>query len=175
MTDFDHLIKNKANRAHYPYKASAWHNFLHKAGIKAGPTLGQTITVTITSLLILGGVFWGIFRHQKSPSPVEPTMPCRQTDTSMAEPVAEMITVGDTSTVEMPVTEINQITPPSVSPASSNNTTSASTSESQTAPKVNKERRERLGRPVRINPDTIKDNVPTDEQLRQGHSRIISQ
>lgn len=175
MTEFDLLIRNKANKAQYPYRTSAWRNFLHKAG-KMNRTFShwQTAAITMGTVIIIGGILWGILRSP-NPTGLPPVIapPHQKVDTITTQP-AEQQPTELIQPEAKPVKKATQETARPVAEPSDRTTTDTShySTIGHKTVKSKKINREQLGRPIHINPDTIKDNIPTDEQLRNGHSRI---
>lgn len=170
MADFDQLIKDKVDGAKYPYKSSAWKRFAHKAGFKAVMTPLIKVILSVTTVAVIGGGTLGIVsavRHQQST--VEPTAQSTQDSTATVKTTVKAISIVS-SNASAPEKEVDsQITPTSkiatidvFPPATENVKTTA-------------QKKTVYGRPLIINPDTIKTNEPTEEQIRNGHSRIVEQ
>ena len=75
MTEFDELLKAKAEQAEYPYRASAWRQFCRRAGIRA-LTGGQIAAIAVSGTAVAGLVVWGVASHigrqpAAEPAPVE--------------------------------------------------------------------------------------------------------
>jgi len=172
MTDFDKLIKEKAEQAEYTYKPSAWRQFQRKSGL--GHSATRYWVTGISSVVLVGGIvaFFGHRMNQgtsdEGAAPATPVV-----DTLSSQPMASAA-ASDTFQV------VSDAVPVAVSKRSSAQTKpdletpAASAAESQAtkpSPKVN--RTPRYGRPLVIDVDTIKENVPTDEELRNGNSRLF--
>lgn len=174
MTEFDELIRNKVEQADYPYKPSAWKRFAKHSGIRLGNNPLKIAAISVMAAAAVGGTTWGILTHQSS--------------SRTADPVTESIVAADT----MPVTNTEIATMDSMtSIASPQSATAAHTTPNEQscmpepiAPEPNQpiaqpaekpiyKTNRPLGRPVLINVDTITDFEPTEEQLRNGHSRIF--
>ena len=72
MTDFDNLIKEKAEQAEFSYKASAWKSFAAKACIKTGLTALQWGAFVVSALLVAGGITLGVVKHQSQQPAAQP-------------------------------------------------------------------------------------------------------
>lgn len=170
MTDFDKLIKEKAEEATYSYKPSAWRNFQKQAGtfrpIKYW-IAGAAVTVMV-------GAAVGAWMYQKTdkvPSTQEQVDVTATFDTLESTQNINLITVD---APENPTSPKN----PSVGLSSkqpAQDITAQPTNADMNQPQ--KESRSTsvrpLGRPLVIDVDTIKDNVPTDDELRNGNSRLF--
>lgn len=169
MTDFDKLIKEKAEEATYSYKPSAWRNFQKHAGTYRPAKYwigGAAATVLV-------GTTVGVILFQKSDK-VTPS----------SEPI-EVTVVQDTLTSRQDeqtvVLETKENAIPKNNRASEQpQKTSVQEADEQTKSNVNQQAKESRttttrpwGRPLVIDVDTIKDNVPTDEELKNGNSRIF--
>lgn len=177
MADFDQLIKDKVDGAQYPYKSSAWKHFTQKAGFKAGMTPLLKAILSVTTVAVIGGGTFGVVsfvRHQQPTA--QPTTSFAQ-DTTIstvsAKPTDNTVKVssGTACSVSEKKSSSNNVTSTSASVGSAPNHVVAPTVASKAIPK------EKIlyGRPLIINPDTIKTNEPTEEQIRNGHSRIVEQ
>lgn len=175
MTDFDNLIKEKAEQAQYAYKASAWKSFAAKAGIKTGLTALQWGAVVVSALLVAGGITLGVVKHQSQ----QPTAQPEITEVAVEQDTVE--TASDNREEEN-VQPQPEVQPKSVKPAASVAKPEPQIPEETAAPAPNPVKQETpkrkteifYGRPVRINVDTITQLEPTREQLEHGHSRIIN-
>ena len=171
MADFDQLIKEKVDKAQYPYKASAWKRFAQKAGFKAGMTPLLKVVVSVAMVAVVGGGTLGIVsavRHQQPTT--EPTTQCVQDTASSvsSEPTSNTVTTSSTSAASVSEKSVSAPKTASVGEPAQSTTANPSTA----TPKVTTPDKNIYGRPLIINPDTIKTNEPTEEQLRNGHSRI---
>lgn len=173
MTDFDKLIKEKAEQAEYTYKPSAWKRFQRKTG----HTATRYWVTGLSSVVLVGGVvaFFGHRMNQSAPegdavqtTPVVDSVRCQPTA------AATTTAASDTFQVVRPAVPVPVGKRPSVQEKPAPEPPAAPTAEPQAAqpsPKVNKT--PRYGRPLVIDVDTIKENVPTDEELRKGNSRLF--
>ncbi|MCQ2276374.1 MAG: hypothetical protein MJZ87_05485 [Bacteroidales bacterium] len=175
MTDFDNLIKEKAEQAEFSYKASAWKSFAAKAGIKTGLTALQWGAVVVSALLVAGGITLGVVKHQSQQPAAQPEV----TEIAVEQDTVE--TVPDNMKEEN-VQPLPEVQPKSVKPAAPVAKPEPQIPEETAAPapkpvkqKTPKRKTERYyGRPVRISVDTITQFELTKEQIDQGHSRIIN-
>lgn len=175
MTDFDNLIKEKAEQAEFSYKASAWKSFAAKAGIKTGLTALQWGGIVVSALLIAGGITLGVVKHQTPQPPAQPEI----TEVAVLQDTEE--TVPDNMKEEN-VQPQPEVQPKSVKPAAPVAKPEPQIPEETAAPapkpvkqETPKRKTERYyGRPVRISVDTITQFELTKEQIDQGHSRIIN-
>ena len=175
MTDFDKLIKEKAEQATYSYKPNAWKSFQRKAGVTGGSW--KYWIAGITSAVVIGGVVVSTI-VRKDVSPITPeTTPCAtvyDTATFVSPDMAftDEETGSTCSTSQAPVTtQVKSHNDTKGTPDEANDPSSVSTSTE--VPTDQKVTTPRYGRPLVIDVDTIKENVPTDEELRNGHSRVI--
>ena len=173
MTDFDKLIKEKAEQAEYAYKPSAWRNFKRVSG-SASP-LRYWIVGSMSAVVLGGAVATAILCSPKHRQAEIADAPVVAVDSTLvdAQPIA-----GDPDTVlyvskEAPVQSVS----PSRKKVSDNakipDVEAVAPERKPVEVKPKTENPVRLGRPLVIDVDTIKENVPTDEQLRNGHSRLF--
>ena len=173
MTDFDKLIKEKAEQAEYAYKPSAWRRFQRKSGL--GHAATQYWVAGISSLVVVGGIAAFIGHRQSQDTPDgEPVQTVLTVDTLDSQSIVSTPEVSDT--FMMASHEIAAPAPkrPAVQNKQTTETPEVEAPKPQVekpAPKVN--RTPVHGRPLVIDVDTIKENVPTDEELRKGNSRLF--
>lgn len=164
MADFDQLIKEKAEQAEYTYKPAAWRGFARSAGIKAGLPAWSVALISVATVALVTLVTVTLVRHTQgagqTPDP-------EQTVVTMTEDTA---TVDSTVITDAPVTAER---PATKSVAIPTHKPLADTPTTSTVAKPQKPRQVYYGRPVELNVDTITQMEPTDEQLRQGNSRIF--
>ena len=172
MTDFDKLIKEKAEQAEYSYKPSAWRQFQRKSGLRHAAT--RYWVAGVTSAIIVGGIvgYVGYRQGQGTQSDNQtPIVSVVDTLTSQPENAAtdnsetfvvknadDAATVSKPSSVQNKRVQENPATTEEIPPVITSNTKKVTTP--------------RYGRPLVIDVDTIKENVPTDEELRNGNSRL---
>lgn len=168
MTEFDELLKAKAEQAEYPYRASAWRQFCRRAGIRA-LTGGQIAAIAVSCVAVAGLVIWGLASHigrqpAAEPEPVEVTVVAPDTTAIVPEDtfVVEEIQPAAVPAKPAPVVQREM-------PAAKPEEVKTSVVEKPAQAKPEPFR----GRPVIINVDTVKDNVPSDEELRKRNSQII--
>lgn len=173
MTEFDQLIREKAEQAQYPYKPSAWKSFAKRAGIKTGMSAWQIATVTIASLAVVGSITLAVVKHYAPQPAAEP----EPVEIVAVQDTVETVTDENTETVHAPkpkndaVEQVRstksvpvELEPEGVEPAEP----------VKPVIKKAKVKPQRIhGRPVTISADTITQMVPTDEELRKGNSRIF--
>jgi len=172
MSDFDQLIREKTKEATYTYKASAWRSFAQKAGIKTGAAALYTI-VAVAVLSVAAFVVVKMTRHS-SPAPETPveSVAVAQADTLIAEePVAKPVEepVADPSSASE---NTHQVTSRNPAPAA------VETPQNNAKQETVKPERTRVetpvyGIPVVIDVDTITQMWPTDEELKEGNSRLF--
>lgn len=167
MTEFDELLKAKAEQAEYPYRASAWRQFCRRAGIRA-LTGGQIATIAVSGTAVAGLVVWGVASHIVRQPAAEPA----PVEVAVVAPDTAAILPEDTFVVE----EIQPAAPAKPAPVVQREMPAAKPEEVKTSV-VEKPAQAKpepfRGRPVIINVDTVKDNVPSDEELRKRNSQII--
>ena len=174
MTDFDKLIKEKAEKADYPYSRSAWKNFQNHAGMPN--TTRKLWTIGVSATLIVGTTVGVLLHHKHSEaaadqmnaqlSAIHDTVSCIswqdsvQADNKVVENRKDMVeeehAVRKIREDNSAVQQENALETPSTSVKESHPVT-----------------RKQHGRPLVIDVDTIKDNVPSDEELKKGNSRIF--
>ena len=171
MADFDQLIKDKVDQAEYPYKHSAWKGFAKRAGIKAGLSGLQIAAIILSAVVVVTGITLGVIfsKHtvsngeQGTVDSVQCTVETQQ-DASPVQDVQETVNRVQ-GTVE---------TQCSASRPADNRNVQAPVDTQRVASRPNDNRqRPAYGRPLEILVDTITQMEPTDEQLRNGNSRIF--
>ena len=167
MTEFDELLKSKAEQAEYPYRASAWRQFRRQAGIRA-LTGGQIAAIAVTGTAVVGLVAWGVVSHISQQPADEPA----PVEVAVAAPDTTALLPEDTFVVEeiqpaTPARETRVVKTEAPAPAPQTPTSIVVEKPAQAKPEPFR------GRPVIINVDTVKDNVPSDEELRKRNSQII--
>lgn len=191
MADFDQLIKDKVEKAEYSYKPSAWKRFAKRAGFKTGVSawIVSMVAVVVVSLTVGGIAFWNSkSKAQESEYTIQqPNDPISNAESGIQNPESDN---------QQPATDPQQLTPnaqlpnPQSQKPKADSQKPAVNSQQPTAnsqqptpnaqqttvnsqkPKTNSQRTI-YGPPVELNVDTITQMVPTDEQLRQGNSRIF--
>jgi hypothetical protein len=174
MTDFDKLIKEKAEKADYPYSRSAWKSFQKHSG--AASATHKFWTIGVSATLIVGTSIGVLLHHKHSeadanqmneqPSAIHDTMTCIswqdsvQGDVKVVESRKDMAEDGH---AVQKIREDNSVVPQE----KVQETTGSSVKESHPIT------RRQYVRPLVIDVDTIKDNVPSDEELKKGNSRIF--
>lgn len=176
MTEFDQLIREKAEKAQYPYKSSAWKNFAKRAGIKTGMSAWQIATVSIASLAVVGGITLAVVKHNAPQSAIEPDpveiVTVQDTMETVTDENIEMVPTVKSKNdaveqVRSPKSLPIEVEPEGVEPAEP-------AKPAKPIVKKEKVKSQRIhGRPVTISADTITQMVPTDEELRKGNSRIF--
>lgn len=175
MADFDQLLKDKADQAHYAYKPSAWRGFAKQSGLKSGLSGLSIAAITVGAVVVAGSILWGVLSHNSKPVPAEQVCPPVEMAVALdtvtanedeALPEIESVTSSHAQTnrpKSNPKTEVHVDTvagTPQSDPASSK-------------PVAKKTYRQPYLRPVTISADTITQMVPTDEQIRKGNSRVF--
>ncbi len=175
MTDFDKLIKEKAEQAEYPYKAGAWRQFRRSSGLGAGGHLTHWL-VGVSSLLVVGGATIALLNRHPQQAPLN--APQGQTvvqDTLNALPNEAMDTVVEAfGNVRQSTVTVKETRSHAASTSTSTRQEETSSEETTVRNKKSETYKEkpRYGRPLVIDVDTIKENVPSDEELKNGHSRL---
>jgi chromosomal replication initiation ATPase DnaA len=167
MTDFDKLIKEKAEQAEYAYKPSAWRRFQRTSGLRRASTAYWVAGVS--SVIVIGGIvaFVGSRHSQNTVTDNNPpAMTIVDTLTSQPATVEDTFVVTKSDRVVTAATHASEKKQEQEKPETMEEPTPAVIS----APK--KVTTQRHGRPLVIDVDTIKENVPTDEELRNGNSRL---
>ncbi len=176
MTEFDKLIKEKAEQAAYNYKPSAWRRFKHFAGTSS--PVKYWVLGSVSAVVVGGAVFTAIHFSPKHSQPEEVSRIAMTVDSARLESAPE---VGVVEADFCPEQTVPTVKPVPTRTYSSNNDPNAP----QKTADPSSERKEvsvpvksepapvRLGRPLVIDVDTIKDNVPSDEELRKGNSRLF--
>lgn len=172
MTDFDKLIREKAEQAEYSYKPSAWRQFMKKTGISGSKT--HYWTIGLSSALVVSGVvaFFSYYYNTTQPN-AEPSLSVPSADTTSCQVTTAEAENLTTETYQ--VSEKDKSMPNNERVQGKQRTESVVDSATQSAPKIKTthvENTPRYGRPLVIDVDTIKENVPTDEELRNGNSRL---
>ena len=173
MTDFDKLIKEKTEQAEYAYKPSAWRNFKRVSG-SASP-LRYWIVGSVSAVVLGGAVATALyFAPNRQPREVadNPAMTVDSMLVDSESPVESQDTVSFSP--KMVANPVSHTTPTKTT--SGTTPAEAAVSMPMSRPDTLKKPQRtavRLGRPLVIDVDTIKDNVPTDEELRTGHSRLF--
>lgn len=170
MTDFDKLIKEKVEEATYPYDSSAWKQFRKKSGMRNG-TMKYWLAGA-SAALVAGGVAVFMLARPAVNNTNQPSELQILRDT-----VSQVVTTSQNSQSEETVTlELEKHETKSSRIAPQDCVTESQ--EAQHSESVGKTQRPstskvRYGRPVIIDVDTIKDNVPSEEELKNGHSRLF--
>jgi hypothetical protein len=173
MTDFDKLIKEKAEQAEYAYKPSAWKSFQRQTGM--GHTTLKYWVAGVSSAVIIGGLTSVLLLRNgqstqgdnSSPAVVAADTIALNVDDDASLKEDTILRVGsckqETSRAKA-VPAVDPKTIDEVPDTDAPHSAVTSNTKTHTAP--------RYGRPLVIDVDTIKDNVPTDEELRNGNSRL---
>ena len=167
MTDFDKLIKEKVEQASYPYDEAAWRQYKRKAGLHGGAAkywvVGAASIVAVGTFLLL--------------------KQGRQTVPDAEQPSQSVVYAPDSAlTLQNTSSEVTEDTlmfqemqaPPKVSPyVSRKNSDSIVEQPHRILKDTSKVYRKVIyGKPLVIDVDTITQMVPTDEELKKGHSRL---
>lgn len=171
MADFDQLIKEKAEQAEYSYKHSAWKSFAKSAGIKAGLSGLQIAAITVAVVAVVTGITLGVvFSGQPVPSSEQGTV-ARIQDTVETQHAASPIQ-DEQGAVDSVQGTVETCHGASLTRDNRKVQAPVDTPRASSQPNVNRQR-PAYGRPLEILVDTITEMEPTDEQLRQGNSRIF--
>ena len=167
MTDFDKLIKEKAEQASYPYKEAAWRQYKRTAGLHGGSAKYWLVG---TSAFVVAGVFFLLKPgHQAQPLQNQSAQTdIVALDSSMALQNPSNETSEDTLTLLLD--KGTKETPLNVSCHRTETVDASKVQIKNDTPKVS--RKVIYGKPIVIDVDTITRMVPTDEELEKGHSRL---
>lgn len=182
MADFDQLIKDKVDQTEYPYKHSAWKGFAKRAGIKVGLSGLQIAAIVLSAVVMVTGLTLGVIFMGHPTTHDEQGAVVREQDTvevqnpsSLSSDNEEQVygehvqgTVETQKPVALPIHKDQG--PKSNDPQPITNTQSSTPN---TSKPTSKPQRPVYGPPLEINVDTITQMEPTDEQLRNGNSRIF--
>ena len=173
MTDFDKLIKEKAEQADYAYKPAAWKSFRHHAGMGSG-TLKYWVA-GISSAVVVGGLTTFLLLRTPNSSKENEAVPnVVSLDTVSLNVDDDAVVAADTLLLAGSVEKETPKTKATTAvPESNLEKPTADANQPAKAAAPRKKENPRYGRPLVIDVDTIKDNVPTDEELKNGHSRIF--
>ena len=167
MTDFDKLIKEKAEQASYPYDEVAWKQYKRKAGIHGGSA--KYWVIGASSVLVTGAVLLlssGRLNQQVTDNPQQAVV--SQIDSVMESQNLSVSESEDTLTIQVDQKQNHSL--PQASRNEKGQIIGHQSAVIKDTPKV--ARKTVLGRPVVIDVDTITRMVPTDEELEKGHSRL---
>ena len=170
MTDFDKLIKEKVEEATYPYDSSAWKQFRKKSGMRNG-TMKYWLAGASAALVAGGVAVFMLARpavnNTNQPSELQILRDtASQVVTTVQDFRQEETLTHDPKKQE---TKSSRIAPQDcvTEPQETQHSESVGKTQRQSTNKV------RYGRPLVIDVDTIKDNVPSEEELKNGHSRLF--
>lgn len=173
MTDFDKLIREKAEQAEYTYKPAAWQSFRRMAGM--GRSTVKYWIAGVSSAVIVGGLTTVLLLNNGRSTQEDASAPNVVALDTVSMNVDDEVVVGnDTLSLagnRNPQASQTKAVPSAVSKASADSPAVAARRSVET-PSPDKKVAPRYGRPLVIDVDTIKDNVPTDEELKNGHSRL---
>lgn len=172
MTDFDKLIREKAEQAHYDFNPSDWKKFKGKTG-KSNHWFYATaggiaiVAAVISSILFLG-------------KKTETESRAKDADTATTTTVETHDTQEET-TIKAPeiqkASETQRITHNNIATHTDSTSQQSENAMSQQPAKHVSDKKDYdrnvLGRPLVIDVDTIKDNVPSDEELKKANSGLF--
>lgn len=180
MADFDQLIKEKMEKAQYAYSPSAWRSFAKSAGVRAGLSGLQIAAIAVAVVaLVIGITLSVVFLGQPTPNSEQGAVVMIQDTAETQNPASQ-----PTSNPQLPTSNPQQ---PTASDRVQNSESKvqgsrlkvqSSTPNSQpptpnSQPPISNPQQPIYGRPLEILVDTITQMEPTDEQLRQGNSRVF--
>lgn len=174
MAEFDQLIKEKMEKAQYAYRPSAWRSFAKSAGVRAGLSGLQIAAIAVAVVAVVIGITLGVvFSGQPTPNSEQGAVVRIQDTVETQNPASPILEDQEPNSVQGAVK-----TQQSASQIQDKQGTANSvqgTVETQHAASLPKASTQRpiYGRPLEILVDTITEMEPTDEQLRQGNSRIF--
>lgn len=167
MTDFDKLIKEKAEQASYPYDKAAWKQYKRKTGLHGGAA--KYWVMGASAVMVAGGLILLKPGHHGQPLQDNPsTTIVVAPDSAMVLPNPSIEDLEDTPTlpIENAPGKTLQVSRRQTEPLDAN-----TVQIKEDTPKVM--RKVIYGKPQVIDVDTIKRMVPTDEELEKGHSRLF--
>ena len=167
MTDFDKLIKEKAEDASYPYNEAAWRHFKHNADLHGGSA--KYWVVGVASIVAVGTFFLLKQDRQVEPTSDQPVQTAVFTEDSVFLP-QDPSTVMSEDTVTFPVVRKQENSFRQMPHHNQETVEEHPSIMKSDTPKVSK--KVIHGRPLVIDVDTITRMVPTDEELEKGHSRL---
>lgn len=172
MTDFDKLIKEKVEKATYSYKASDWKDFQRKAGVYRG---SAKYWVAGAAALIAGASLVVTLHHRNMSSPIPEQQMVAQDTVLSVEPqqTSDQLSGEGTAKLEVVAPEGSKASAKSAGHVVSEQAKTTASKEETVTDTKQTSVRQTLGRPLVIDVDTIKDNVPSDEELKNGHSRLF--
>ena len=166
MTDFDKLIKEKAEQASYPYDEAAWRHFKRKTGLHGGSAkywvVGAASILTVGAFLLL-----------KQGRQVQQTPDQLRQTAAFTEDSASVL--QNQSTVMVEDTMLLQVVSRSENTSCQRSRIHQETVDEppfRTKEDTLKTTKIIYGKPLVIDVDTITRMVPTDEELEKGHSRL---
>ena len=167
MTDFDKLIKEKAEKASYPYDEAAWKQFKRKAGMPG--KAAKYWVMGASAVMVAGGLLLLKPGRQGQPLQDNPsTTTVAAPDSSMVSQNPSDLVSEDTLTLSSE--NVTGKKPIQVSHRQTEPLEANTVQIKKDTPKVS--RKVIYGRPLVIDVDTITRMVPTDEELEKGHSRL---
>lgn len=177
MTDFDRLIQEKTELNRFDFKNSHWRKFARAAGIKTG---GTVYAVAIAVVAAAGVATAILLSGKANTSKSQPAAPEKTPviDTVLKDDLDnEPSILSADSIVKIAITAEKGTHSRDAAPA---DIPAVHEAESNTPEETGGKEREKgrnhgLVRPLTIKVDTIKDDIPTDEEIEKGHSRIIVQ
>ncbi|MBO4488573.1 MAG: hypothetical protein J5741_02815 [Bacteroidales bacterium] len=169
MSDFDQLIREKTEQATYHYKASAWRKYSRFAGLKnLTPWL---CTIGVVAVVGVSALLWNLLR---TPKTVEP----ETTPEVMVVADDSLMSVADATTTVAEVTPLESDQPAEVAASRHQATAQVEApalepaAAPEPAPKPKKPSAPVYGIPVVIDVDTITQMWPTDQEMKEGNSRL---
>ena len=175
MAEFDQLIKEKMEKAQYAYRPSAWRSFAKSAGVRAGLSGLQIAAIAVAVVAVVIGITLGVvFSGQPTPNSEQGAVVRIQDTVETQNPASPILEDQEPNSVQGAVKtqqSASQIQDKQQGTANSVQGT-VETPHAVSQPTDNRQR-PAYGRPLEILVDTITEMEPTDEQLRQGNSRIF--
>ena len=167
MTDFDKLIKEKAEQASYPYDEAAWRQYKRKAGLHGGSAKYWLVG---TSALVVAGAF--LLLKPKHNAQQLQDQPSRTNIVALDSSMALQNPLNDTSedTLTLLPDKETKESHLNVSRRHTETVNASKVQMKKDTPTVS--RKVVYGKPIVIDVDTITRMVPTDEELEKGHSRL---
>ncbi len=170
MAEFDQLIKEKMEKAQYAYRPSAWRSFAKSAGVRAGLSGLQIAAIAVAVVAVVTGITLGVvFSGHPVPSSEQDAVVSVQ-DTVETQHAASPVHDNDEQIAVETCHGASQTQDKQGTANSAQGTVETQHAASQ--PTDNRQR-PAYGRPLEILVDTITEMEPTDEQLRQGNSRLF--
>ncbi len=174
MADFDKLVKDKTEQNQYEFKNSSWKTFKKATGLRtiglSSIVLGVVVSAVIISFTLL---FFYLQTNSSTLHNVSSSILTEDTNSKVL-----LLNESTSETVNVPVVEQTTKVEKKVDNArtdkkSENIPQDSSKCDMDITTKNTVKKEISNIRPLIINVDTIKENIPSDEELKRGNSRIF--